>query len=116
MARSEARFVPEDGLSAARYCFATPEAGVADGSAVAHTYQAAAAPKNAVVTLTGEVKTQAQRAMAEKARVSSSKREAGGQRVAGEEPEGHVVEVTVSSVHLLQPEPSQWLPAKEVAE
>src|ERR1019366_10158156 len=33
-----------------------------------------------------------------KGRVSSSKREAGGERVAGEEP-SHVVEVTVSSVH-----------------
>jgi len=36
-----------------------------------------------------------------KDRVSSSKREAGGERVAGEEPEGHVVKVTLSSVHLL---------------
>ena len=39
--------------------------------------------------------------MAEKARVSSSKRKAGGERVAGEEPEGHVIEVTLRSVHLL---------------
>ena len=56
------------------------------------------AVKNAAVTLTGEVNTQAQRAMGRKGRVSSSKREAGCERVAGEEPEGHVVEVTVSSV------------------
>jgi len=65
------------------------------------------AVKNAAVTLTGEVNTQAQRAMGRKGRVSSSKREAGGERAAGEEPEGHVVEGTVSSVHLLQREPSQ---------
>jgi hypothetical protein len=56
------------------------------------------AVKNAAVTLTGEVNTQAQRAMAEKVASQSSKREAGGERVAGEEP-SHVVEVTVSSVH-----------------
>ena len=31
----------------------------------------------------------------------------GGERVAGEEPKGHVVEGTVSSVHLLRREPSQ---------
>src|ERR1019366_2365510 len=44
-----------------------------------------------------------------KGRVSSSKREAGGERAAGEEREGHVVEGTVSSVHLLQREPSEWV-------
>ena len=36
-----------------------------------------------------------------KCRVSRSKREASGERTAGEEPEGHVVKVTLSSVHLL---------------
>ena len=49
-------------------------------------------------------------------RVSSSKREAGDERSASEEPEGHVVEVTLSSAHLLQREPLQWRPAMEVAE
>ena len=44
LARSGARFVPEDGLTAACNWLATPELGVAEGSAAARTYQAAAAP------------------------------------------------------------------------